>query len=331
MLPDTKDAFPKFLYLDQCKWIDLARARYRRPGGELFKDSLTAVQKAVASGKLVIPFSLVNAVETAASQDRGRRNRLTKFLVRLSRGNAILPFTTTIRWEMTNALGIIFKRGKPIHIRYSLIRQGIGQALGKTLRVEAPTPAEEAAVAREALSPRGTLFALRSLGENRELTEQMQDTEEKAIAMFERIRAWATSMLNPRQQRGYMLAELLSKGEEGRAFRAALKDVQVTQAEFQSHFASPEDWDRFLERVPALDVPLTLGVERDQNADQRIKRNDIRDLAWLAVALPYANLVVSEKNWGHLAKASHLHERYGTTVIFDTSERPQQLAEMGCL
>jgi hypothetical protein len=331
VLPDSKDAFPKFLYLDQCKWIDLAKAYYHRPGGELFHDALTAVQKSVASGKLVIPFSLVNAVETAVSQDRDRRNRLAKFLVRLSCGNAVLPFTATIRWEMTNALRVILKRGNPIHIRYSLIRQGIGQALGKRLRVEAATPAVEEAVAREASSSRTTLYALRSLGENRELIQQMRDTEKNAIAMFERIRAWATSMLTRPQQRGYMLAELLSKGEEGKAFKAALMDVQVTQAEFQTHFVSSEDWDRFLERVPALNVPLTLGVARDQNADQQINRNDIRDLAWLAVALPYANLVVSEKNWGHLAKASRLHQRYGTALIFDTSELPHRLAEMGCL
>jgi hypothetical protein len=329
VLPDSKDGFPKFLYLDQNKWIDLAKAYYRKPGGELFHDALTAVQTAVDSGKLVVPFSLVNVVETAAPQDRGRRNRLAKFLVRLSRGNAVLPFTATITWEMTNALGFILRRGKPIHVRYSLIRPGIGQALGKRLRVEGATPAVEAAVMRDALSPRETLFALRSLGANRKITKQMQDAEEQAVAMFERIRAWATSALTPHQHRGYMLAELLSKGEEGKAFKAALKDVQVTQAEFQTHFASSEDWDRFLERVPALDIHLTLGVQRDQNVYQQIKRNDFRDLAWLAVALPYANLVVAERNWGHLARARRLDELYGTTVIFDTSELPQRLAEMG--
>jgi hypothetical protein len=128
-----------------------------------------------------------------------------------------------------------------------------------------------------------------------------------------------------------MLAELLSKGLEGRAFRAALKGANVTQAEFRALFASAEDQDRFLARVPALDIHLTLSVQRDQNPDQRIKRNDLRDLAWLAVAVPYANLVVSEKNWGHLVRACRLHERYGTTIITDARELPQRLVELGCL
>jgi hypothetical protein len=33
MLPASKDDFPKCLYLDQNKWIDLARAHYARPDG----------------------------------------------------------------------------------------------------------------------------------------------------------------------------------------------------------------------------------------------------------------------------------------------------------
>lgn len=258
---------------------------------------MTAVQKAVASGRLIIPFSIINALETAKEQNRGRRTRLAKFLVRLSRGNSIPPFTTTIGWEMKNALGFVLGRGKPIHIRYSLIHQGIGHAFGKRLRVEAETLDVEAAVMREALSARQTMRALRSLGDDREIAERMKDVEENAVAMFERIRAWATSALTPIQQRGFMMAELLTKGEEGRAFKEALKVVQVTNAELQALFASPNDRDRFIERVPALDIPLTLGVARDQNADQRFKRNDIRDFAWLAAALAYANLIVSEKNW----------------------------------
>src|SRR5262249_24211355 len=143
-------------------------------------------------------------------------------------------------------------------------------------------------------SPRKTLRALRRLGDNQEWKERKEDLEKQAVAMFERLRAWATSTLTPRQQRAFMLAELLTKGHEGQAFRAALKDTDVTQGEFRALFESAESQDRFQKRVPALDVHLTLAAERDQNPVQQIQRNDMRDLAWLAVALPYANIVVSE-------------------------------------
>jgi hypothetical protein len=331
MLPESKDNFPKFLYLDQNKWIDLARAYYGKQEGEPIREALAAVQAAVDSGKLVVPFSLVNVIETTASKDQTRRNRLAEFLVLLSHGNAVLPFTVTIGWEMTNALRSLLHRGKPIHVRYSLISPGIDHALGRRPRVEAPTLAMESAIMSEILSPRATLDALRRLGDNQEWKEQKDDLENGAVAMFERIRAWATSTLTPSQQRIYMLAELLTKGQEGRAFKAALKNADVTRAEFRALFASAGDQDRFMERVPALDVHLTLATERDQNPDQQIKRTDMRDLAWLAVALPYGNLVVCEKNWAHFVRACRLHERYGTTVITNARELPQRLVELGCV
>jgi hypothetical protein len=331
MLADSKDGFPKFLYLDQNKWIDLAKAYYRKPDGERFRDALAAVQEAVVSGKLVVPYSLVNAIETTVSKDQGRRDRLSNFLVRLSHGNAVLPFTVTDGWEMTNALRSLLNRGTPIHIRHSLISPGIDHAFGRRLRVEAPTPELEATIMSGLISPRKTLRALRRSGDNQEWKEQKEAVEKEAVTMFERIRAWASSALSRRQLRSFMLAELLTKGHEGQGFRAALKDANVTQAEFRTLFATAEDQDRFLDRVPALDVHLTLAAKRDQNPDQKIKDTDMRDLAWLAVALPYANLVVSEKNWAHLVKASRLRERYGTTIITDVCELSQRLLELGCL
>ena len=201
MLPESKDDFPKFLYLDQNKWIDLARAFYRMPDGEPFHDALTAVQAAVACGKLVVPFSLVNTIETAASRNQIRRNRLADFLMRLSRGNSVLPFTVTIGWEMTNALRSLLNRGTSIHIRYSLISLGIGHAFGKRPRVEAPTPALEATIMSGLISPRKALRHLRGLGDNQEWKERKEDMEIKAVAMFERIRAWVTSTLTRSQQR----------------------------------------------------------------------------------------------------------------------------------
>jgi hypothetical protein len=251
--------------------------------------------------------------------------------MRLSRGNAVLPFTVTIGWEMTNALRSLLNRGTSIHIRYSLISLGIAHAFGKRPRVEAPTPSLEATIMSGLISPRKALRHLRGLGDNQEWKERKEDMEKKAVAMFERTRAWVTSTLTRSQQRAFMLAELLTKGHEGQAFKTALKDSSVTQAEFRALFESAEGQERFVKRVPALDVHLTLASDRDQNPDQQIKRTDMRDLAWLAVALPYANLVVSEKNWAHLAKAARLHERYRTTIVTDARELPQRLLDLGCL
>lgn len=131
MLPDSKSDFPKCLYLDQNKWIDLAKAHYGKPGGEQFLDALLAVRSAVRAGTLVVPFSAVNAVEAQKNGDPERRRRLARFMVDLANNFAILPYTTICPWELTNALRLLFSNLPTIRIRPSIIRQGYGAALGK--------------------------------------------------------------------------------------------------------------------------------------------------------------------------------------------------------
>ena len=50
VLPESRDDFPKLLYLDQNKWIDLSNAHYRHSKGEPFKEALAGVRKAVDAG-----------------------------------------------------------------------------------------------------------------------------------------------------------------------------------------------------------------------------------------------------------------------------------------
>ena len=84
MLPLCKDAFPKCLYLDQNMWINLATAYYGLSKGKPHVDALEAVRTAVSSGKLLVPFSQVNALEAMIHRDAARRERLAKFIVELS-------------------------------------------------------------------------------------------------------------------------------------------------------------------------------------------------------------------------------------------------------
>src|SRR3954454_3095218 len=110
MLPASKDGFPKCLYLDQNKWIDLARAHYGRPDGLPFQEALRVVRAAVASGKLIVPFSVINATEAMVPRDAGRRERLARFMVDLSSNRTILPYLSICPWEVKNAVQQLFGR-----------------------------------------------------------------------------------------------------------------------------------------------------------------------------------------------------------------------------
>ncbi len=72
-------------------------------------------------------------------------------------------------------------------------------------------------------------------------------------------------------------------------------------------------------------------LHRDRNQEHRTHRNDGKDFAFLKVAIPYANIVVTERSWAHVANSSGLAAKYGTVVTADASELPRLLREMGCI
>jgi hypothetical protein len=71
----------------------------------------------------------------------------------------------------------------------------------------------------------------------------------------------------------------------------------------------------FFAAIPQLNVQAVLTLTRDRNRDAFPDRNDLKDLFFLGVALPYANFIVTEKAWGHLARASRLDALYQTLVV----------------
>jgi hypothetical protein len=62
-----------------------------------------------------------------------------------------------------------------------------------------------------------------------------------------------------------------------------------------------------------------------------VDHNDIRDLDWLSVAVPYSNIVVSEQYWGRKIQTAGLASKYGTVIVTNLQDLPSQLSAMGCL
>ena len=71
----------------------------------------------------------------------------------------------------------------------------------------------------------------------------------------------------------------------------------------------------FFTIVPSLDIEIELVTERDQHWDRNIERNDIVDISFLSAAIPYCDVVVTEKFWAALIKRKKLNEKYHTTIL----------------
>lgn len=81
----------------------------------------------------------------------------------------------------------------------------------------------------------------------------------------------------------------------------------------------------FWESIPTLHVEIALESERDEQRSREIQANDVIDVSFLSVAIPYCDIVVTERFWVHLAQRNGLDQSYDTILLTDLTELEQYL------
>ncbi|BCB83693.1 hypothetical protein Psuf_010060 [Phytohabitans suffuscus] len=81
------------VYLDQNKWIDLARAASGHPAGGRFSDALALARAGVASGTVSFPLDMYRYWETSKRGNDRSRNEVVDVMRELSQQHTMaLPF-----------------------------------------------------------------------------------------------------------------------------------------------------------------------------------------------------------------------------------------------
>ena len=329
MLPEQKSDFPKCLYLDQNKWIDLAKAHHGKDGGTRFRDALDAVREAVQKGSLVVPMSAIHIMETMAPANEGRRTRLAEFMVDLSGNRSILTQMAFRPIEILHAvirqLGLQ-PRGS---IRANIISEGLPFALGaETVITGVPSEIAQE-LHRVVHSPEASVRYLVQGDRENVATARLED--EQAVIELEETRRRAHEAMSGEMRHRVELAELFTSGKPGAELRQILRSIGMPAPAFLATLGTPDDYLTFFHEIPSIDVWVTLSMERDKDFNRRIHRNDAKDIGFLSVALPHANVIVCEKFWGHISNATGLAGKYGTEVLTDAAELPTVLERQRCL
>jgi hypothetical protein len=72
--------------------------------------------------------------------------------------------------------------------------------------------------------------------------------------------------------------------------------------------------------LPSRAVTYELRRLRHQSRDSKWKPNDLEDVASLSVAIPYCDVVVTEKQWFHTARRAKLDRRFNTVILHDLKD-----------
>jgi hypothetical protein len=71
----------------------------------------------------------------------------------------------------------------------------------------------------------------------------------------------------------------------------------------------------FIKEIPTFYVLFNLSYQNEKNYNRRINRNDIYDISSLSIAIPYCDIVVTEKHFASIAKSVKLDEIYNTIIL----------------
>ena len=316
------------VYLDLNHWISLAKARVGRPDGARFNPCLDLLVAAVGSGKVIVPLGLTHYMEVANITDVRQRADIANVMAVLSGFTTLAARKHRLRCEVAQALHQ--RLGRPLFPeRLNPFGCGLAFALGvkdgpagrvrsvgnapatmsepfraelefrlnqaaEYLLLRGPAPEDLAAM------PEYDLRAVQALAEARAAHEQ---------ALFELLQT------DPADKR--RLGDIAhARGlywELGPQLPELLAPAGLS---VESFFYKGKEWiTSFLEAVPALAVRTTLVMQTNRNGSRAWTRNDIYDIDALEAAVPYCDVVVTERYAAEVTNRSGLADRFSTKVI----------------
>jgi hypothetical protein len=313
---------PIYIYLDQNKWIDLSRAYYDMTEGQKFKRILDKIQKGISNKKIICPLSFEHVFETRKKKDLTRRKRLATVMSEISQGNTISPQSIMRKWELSRALGDLFQ--KPSIYMPSAFGVGIPFALGKEFvvkdedgnRIEMPEKFHlEVDKTLTSLETMLSFFVDNDEATNLKAHEEYNKSQEEFIKRVEIFRQKSKKQGKTKHRYAYMMSLII-------AIQNELKEPLELYNETLEKFFQLED-EKIIssfENCPTINTEVSLVVSRNEQWDKKIKINDSMDISFLTVAIPYCDIVVTEKFLGTLIRQNNLHEKYSTQIFSDLNE-----------
>lgn len=320
------------VYLDQNKWIDLARANYNRSDGKKFKIVLDVINKSIRNDQIILPISTWHIVETQNDPNASRRKRLAKVMATLSQGWALSSSDEIKDIEAQISAANIFNFnppdlprifGKGIHFAWDI---EIDEILHKTFP-NISNAQDKIRKYKEFLStPLGVETILLQPSE-----VSLRNAREKYISILDSFQVESEHFRNQFEStnRSRNFHKVIFMVNVLEVLNSYLNNACACHGRTLDDIKTMGDEVviKFLHGIPSLDVELELIPRRNVNWNKKVSRNDLADIAFLQTAIPYCDIVVTEKSWKHHIIQSGLDTKYKTIVLDDLCDLEQHIDE----
>lgn len=310
---------PVIIYLDTNAWIYLSKVHYKKTNIPEAIRCYNLIAKLVKEGKIILPLSIVHAMELR-NHNAPKLTNLVTFMLDFSKNYAILPYIFVNELEITNY--IRKKRNLSLlNISELTIGKGIKYLLGNYTfefnHNNDPIVLELIEYLNsDEIMKKIMFFEFTNPDSNfskQELIYEMEKTRSK-----KKIK---DKDYNKRLEIALFLKEIMP------AFYDVLNkyNLNINEIFNEENIKTQKFWFDLLNALPSQNVLFWLTYKTGIQRERKIKINDIYDIRHLAMAVPYCDIVVTDKERTADIIEKNLDVLYNTKVISNYLNLPELL------
>lgn len=312
----------RVVYLDQNKWIEIARAVHYADKYPQHRRILEAIVPRVKSGELVFPLTQANLYETFKVADPDRRARLAWVQATLSEGLVIRGQRRRLTEELSDVLRKTYNLpAAPSKIPDWFLSNLFWEATLETDDPRLPHKPSNKVIDLVRKQPQRAMFMY--------LTD-VGDTRAIAVSQFSAGVEELRNRVQARRDRDKnetidfrrrLYSALLLVGELDLLNSLALELGVPFQEDLES---IGENIKRLVDETPLFYIERELALKLESEPGS-LRENDFRDLQTFSAVLPYADVVIAEKPFVNRARQARLDKKYDTQLLTDLTELPSVL------
>lgn len=308
------------VYFDQWVFVNLLRT-YQGKSPEYLKyaEICKRIIESSHNGINKFPFSLAHLNETIKRTKLSSRKELFKFIFDLSGFYTIRPWTQVINLEIRNAI-LKSLNVEATDLSDYVFGNELGHCFGSKAELKSIHPNKEvheeikekifnaymnSELMSDALCQDKMIKYIESLiQQDTELARNLEDLRKKEYSHHDKKKRMDINDVR------FFLSVIQDD------FIRAIMEFKLDYKKYIEHiFSSKESANSFLRTIPTAYTFHVLNDARNLNASRPIEPNDLWDLGTLAIAVPYCDVVVTEREWSNILNQKKIGELYNTKII----------------
>ena len=325
-IKDINPIIIKIIYLDQNIWIELAKGWYSKKG-ESYNTVLKLKEK-IKNKDLIVVISIIHFFETLKIKNEKRRENLLNFMMDISEGNVISPFSEEI---INKEIYNMFRRRfslEEIDIKKEIIGKGIPYILGsewfnkliEKYKIPEHLKKQVMNLASSTKMLKTIFSSPDHIAHNQKQIEDLNNLKTKFNEVREKERIYKDKDFGNRViMIKYFIWRILPKINEIILRLLLNKDFILKKGH------TKKDFIKIFQEIPSAYTYFFLIEMRDRNMTRPIHEHDLYDIMSLTVAIPYCDIVVGEKMFIGIAKQTKLDKIYSTILLSSIKELDKYL------